>query len=66
MVRTNNDRTHIKIFNTKPEGVRSVGSPKLRWENGVNQDMKTLTVKNWKNATLDGDEWTQFKKTRAH
>jgi hypothetical protein len=29
-----------KIFNTKPERVRSVGRPILRWEDGVNQDRK--------------------------
>jgi hypothetical protein len=40
-----NNRIIKKIFNTKPR-VRSVGTPKLRWENGVNQDMETLGVKN--------------------
>ena len=30
-----NDRTIKKIFNTKPDGVRSAGRPKLRWEDGV-------------------------------
>jgi hypothetical protein len=32
------DRTIKKIFNTKPDGVRRVGRPKLRWEDGVDQD----------------------------
>ena len=40
-----NNRILKKIFNTKPR-VRSVGRPKLRWENRVNQDMETLGVKN--------------------
>ena len=35
LVRMNNDRTVKKIFNTKPDGARSVGRPKLRWEDGV-------------------------------
>ena len=48
-----NDRTLRKIFITKPDGVRRVGRPKLRWENGVDQDMRTLEVKNWKNVALD-------------
>jgi hypothetical protein len=30
LVRMNNDRTIKNIFNTKPDGVRSVGRPKLR------------------------------------
>ena len=41
----NNDRT-LKKFNTKPDGVRRVGRPKLRWEVGVDQDMRILEVKN--------------------
>ena len=41
--------------------------PKLRFENGVNQEMKTTGVKKCKNAALDKDEWTQFlKKVKAH
>jgi hypothetical protein len=54
------DRTLKNTFNTKPEGVRSVGRPKVRWEGGVNQDMKTSAVKNWKNDAFDSDEWTQI------
>jgi hypothetical protein len=42
----NNDRTLMKIFNTKSDGARSVGRPKLRWEDGVDQDMRILGVKN--------------------
>jgi hypothetical protein len=35
-------------------------------EDGVYQDVKTLEVKNWKNAALERDEWTQIlKKARA-
>jgi hypothetical protein len=30
----NNDRT-LKKINTKMDGVRRVGRPKLRWEDGV-------------------------------
>jgi hypothetical protein len=31
-----------KIFNTKPDGPRSVGRPKLRWEDGVDQDNENI------------------------
>lgn len=30
------------------DGVRRVGREKLRWENGVDGDMRILEVKNWK------------------
>ena len=39
-MRMNNDRTIKKIFDAKPDGVRGVGRPKLRWEDGVDQDMQ--------------------------
>jgi hypothetical protein len=44
----NNDRTYKKIFNTKPNGVRRVVRPKLRWEDGADQDMRILELENWK------------------
>ena len=67
LVRMNNDRSLKKIFNTKPDAARSVGRPKLRWEDGVDQYMWILGVKNWKNVALNRDEWTKFlKKARAH
>jgi hypothetical protein len=67
LVRMNDDRTLKKIFNTRPDGARSVGRPQLRWEDGVDQDMRILGVKNWKNVAVNRDEWAQLlKKTRAH
>ena len=67
LVRMNSDRTVKKIFNTKPDGARSAGRPKLRWEDGVDQDMRILGVKNWKKVVLNRDEWAQLlKKARAH
>jgi hypothetical protein len=62
----NDDRTLKRIFNTKPVGVRSVGRLKLRWEDGADQDIRILGVKNWKKVALDRDEWAKLlKKARA-
>jgi hypothetical protein len=62
----NDDRTLNKIFNTKPDGARSAGKPKLRWQDGVAQDI-ILGVKNWKKVALNKDEWAKLlKKARAH
>ena len=48
-------------------GIRSVGRPKLRWKDGVDQDMRILGVKNWKKVALNRDKWTKLlKKARAH
>ena len=65
---TNKDRTliYIYIFSTKPDGVRRVGRPKLRWEGGVDQDMRILVAKNWKKVAFDREERTKLsKKARA-
>jgi hypothetical protein len=43
-----NNRTVKKLFNTRPEGTRKTGRPKLRWEDDVTQDIMALGVKNWK------------------
>ena len=67
LVCMSSDRTLKKIFNTKRDGTRSVGRPKLWWEDGVDQDVRILAVKNWKKLSLNRDEWAQLlKQTRAH
>jgi hypothetical protein len=39
----------------------------MRWEDGVDQDMRILEVKKWKKVALDRDEWAKLlKKARAH
>jgi hypothetical protein len=32
----------------------------MRWEVGVDQDMRILEVRNWKKVALDRDEWVNF------
>jgi len=45
----------------------TVALPKFRWEDGVDQDMRTPGVKDWKKFTLDREEWAKLlKKARAH
>jgi hypothetical protein len=56
-----------KIFDTKRNELRRDGRPKLRWEDGVDQGMRTIEVKNWKKLALDRGEWAKLlKKTRAN
>ena len=39
----------------------------MRWEDGVDQDMRILEVKIWKKVVLNRDEWAKFlKKGRVH
>jgi hypothetical protein len=67
LIRTIENRTIKKIFNTKPEGTRKVGRPKLRWEECVCQDNRILGVKNWRSVALNREEWRLIlRKGRAH
>jgi hypothetical protein len=45
LTRMSDERTLKKLFNTKSDGTRSVGRPKLRWGDGVAQNMQILGVK---------------------
>ena len=49
-----------RIIDCKPEGRRRIGRPKLRWVDGVLQDMKKLGVKNWWTVSKDKEAWNRF------
>jgi hypothetical protein len=67
LVCMNNDEVLKNILSTKPDGVRSVGRSKLRWEDGANEDISILGVKNWKKVALNRDEWAKLlKNAKAH
>jgi hypothetical protein len=53
-----NNRTD-KVFNTKPMGMK-IGRRKLRWEDDVIQDVKTLGVKNWRNVAVGKESWQKL------
>jgi hypothetical protein len=57
-------RTVKKVFNIKPIGIRKSRRPKLRWEDDVIQDIKTLGVKNWRNLAMEKKSWQKL--LRAH
>jgi hypothetical protein len=66
VTRMDNNRT-VKVFNTKPIGTRKIGRHKLRWEDDVIQDIKTLGVKNCRNLAMDKESWQKLlRKARAH
>jgi hypothetical protein len=67
VIRMDNNRAVKKVFNTKPIGIRKTGKPKLRWEDDVIQDIKTLGVKNWRNLAMEKESWQKLlRKARAH
>jgi hypothetical protein len=46
-----------KVFNTKPDGTRKVGRPRLKCEEYVWQDIRILGIKNWRSVALNREEW---------
>jgi hypothetical protein len=67
LIRTSENRTIKKIFNTKPEGTRKVGRPKFRWEECLCHDIRMLGVKNRRSVALNRKEWRIIlRKARAH
>jgi hypothetical protein len=47
------DRGVKIIFEDKPGGRRRVGRPRLRWIGGVENDLRTMGVKRWRNEAKD-------------
>jgi hypothetical protein len=44
----------------KQEGRRSVGRPRLRWKDGVEDDLRKLNVKNWWTVAKDRESWKKI------
>jgi hypothetical protein len=45
------------ILNTEPEGTRKRGRPKLRWKDGLNDDVKALEERNCKTLARNRNMW---------
>jgi hypothetical protein len=45
------------VFNSKPEGRRGVGRPRLTWLDDVEADIKAVGVKRWRIKAQDRKEW---------
>jgi hypothetical protein len=57
-----------QVLEPKLYGTRKAGRPKLRWADGVAQDVKKLGIDNWKKAAQDERRWRRLlveAKTRS-
>jgi hypothetical protein len=67
LIRDSENRMIKKVLNTKPEGTRIVGRPRLRWEECVWQDIRILGVRNRRSVASNREEWRAIlRKARAH
>ena len=44
-----------KIMQAKPSGVRGRGKPRLRWLDGVEEELRSKNITNWKREAIDRD-----------
>jgi hypothetical protein len=51
-----------KIFDSKPEGRRKVGRPRLRWLDEVENVLRVMKVKKWKKNAQNREEWASVIK----
>jgi hypothetical protein len=45
-----------KLTLQKPDGTRRVGRPAIRWLNSVEEDLKTMGVRNWRRKSQDREQ----------
>jgi hypothetical protein len=60
VIRMKENRSVKKILEGKLEGRRGKGRPRLRWINGVEDDLRKLGVKRWRMKALNREEWASI------
>jgi hypothetical protein len=55
--RMSEDRVIIKLYMSKPEGRRSVGRPKMRWLDDVEEDLRKMRIGGRRGKARRRDEW---------
>jgi hypothetical protein len=55
-------RTVKKGFESKPEGSRRSGSPRLGWLENVEKDLSEMRIKRWRQKAVDREEWASVMK----
>uniref|UniRef100_A0A1B0EY09 Uncharacterized protein n=1 Tax=Phlebotomus papatasi TaxID=29031 RepID=A0A1B0EY09_PHLPP len=57
IMRMPNNRVVRKIFEGRPVGSRTVGRPRKRWEDDVDNDARKINVRNWRALTSNRENW---------
>jgi hypothetical protein len=61
-------RTHKRVLEWKPIGLRIRGRPKKRWIKGINEDKQIKGIRQWRKQCKERAEWkriTEKAKTRS-
>jgi hypothetical protein len=51
-----------KIFDSKPEGRRKVGRPRLGWLDDVENDLIVMKIKRWRKKAQNREQWASVIK----
>ena len=56
-----------KIKRWKPMSKRPIGRRKIRWEDNVLEDIKSINISNWKKVAQNRDSWEKvFEKPETY
>ncbi|XP_055375384.1 uncharacterized protein LOC129608086 [Condylostylus longicornis] len=67
LARMHEDRKQKRTFEYKPLLSRGRGRPRARWIDGIESDLRTLGVRDWKREAENRAEWRQIvKKAKSH
>ncbi|PSN49061.1 hypothetical protein C0J52_10597 [Blattella germanica] len=60
-----NERGMTRILEGKPEGKLPLGTPRMKWENNLNHDLREVhyTGDDWKTLAQDRDFWKAYVRT---
>jgi hypothetical protein len=55
-----NERVDKTIYKWKPYATRPKGRPRVRWEDGVRNDLRKMGVNNWKQRAQERKKWIEL------
>ena len=57
----------LKVSESKPEGSRRRGRPRLMWLEDVKRNLRDMKVKRWRRKAVDREEWASvIEVAKAH
>jgi hypothetical protein len=59
-IRRENEEIIKRLMLVKPEGKRKKGRTRMRWMDGVEKDLRSLGVVNWRAKAQERNGWRKF------